>query len=249
MVIHLGAVPGEKYIGVECTIIPITVDAMLNGAVWLALDTFYLVIKDKEYHTTWLLYLQFRVFDCVYHYVLADVLIPIRCLCARSFSLCSRRLNIRLLGPVKRVTVTYNQNGVSRGIASIIFSKPDTAAKAAKELNGTLVDGRPMKVEVVVDATHAPQVPAPKPLSERVTQSKAQPKPATATKNTAAAGRRGRGRPRKAKNPSQRKKTAEELDAEMVDYFAGSENAPVGAETTNGTAPAANGDEAMAEIS
>ena len=42
--------------------------------------------------------------------------------------------------------LTYNQNGTSRGIASIIFNKPDTAAKAAKELNGLLVDGRPMKV-------------------------------------------------------------------------------------------------------
>lgn len=42
--------------------------------------------------------------------------------------------------------LTYNQNGSSRGIASIIFSKPDTAAKAARELNGLLVDGKPMKV-------------------------------------------------------------------------------------------------------
>lgn len=42
--------------------------------------------------------------------------------------------------------LTYNQNGTSRGIASIIFAKPDTAHKAAKELNGLLVDGRPMKV-------------------------------------------------------------------------------------------------------
>lgn len=42
--------------------------------------------------------------------------------------------------------LTYNQNGTSRGIASIIFNKADTAAKAAKELNGLLVDGRPMKV-------------------------------------------------------------------------------------------------------
>lgn len=42
--------------------------------------------------------------------------------------------------------LTYNQNGTSRGIASIIFGKADTAAKAAKELNGLHVDGRPMKV-------------------------------------------------------------------------------------------------------
>ncbi|CAG8103610.1 unnamed protein product, partial [Penicillium salamii] len=71
-------------------------------------------------------------------------------------------------GPVKRVMLTYNQNGTSRGIASIIFNKPDTAAKAAKELNGLLVDGRPMKIEVVFDASHAPVAPAAKPLTERI---------------------------------------------------------------------------------
>lgn len=49
-------------------------------------------------------------------------------------------------GPVRRVMLTYNQNGTSRGIASIIFMRADTAAKAAKDLNGLLVDGRPMKV-------------------------------------------------------------------------------------------------------
>lgn len=42
--------------------------------------------------------------------------------------------------------VTYNQNGTSRGVAALTFSRRDTAAKAAKELNGLLVDGRPMKV-------------------------------------------------------------------------------------------------------
>lgn len=79
--------------------------------------------------------------------------------------------------------LTYNQNGTSRGIASISFNKPETAGKAAKDLNGLLVDGRPMRVscrfvtpdrvlnfqiEVVLDAARAPEVPAPKPLGERV---------------------------------------------------------------------------------
>lgn len=50
--------------------------------------------------------------------------------------------------------LTYNQNGTSRGIASIIFNKADTALKAAKELNGLHVDGRPMKVRPTV-ATEA----------------------------------------------------------------------------------------------
>ncbi|KAI7969564.1 hypothetical protein EIK77_005194 [Talaromyces pinophilus] len=85
-------------------------------------------------------------------------------------------------------------------------------------------------------------------FSHSTSQPKAQPKPATATKNAPAGGRRGRGRPKKAKGPAQHKKTAEELDAEMEDYFVGSENAPAGAAATNGAAAAA-GDETMAEIS
>ncbi|KAL2865097.1 uncharacterized protein BJX67DRAFT_359244 [Aspergillus lucknowensis] len=155
-------------------------------------------------------------------------------------------------GPVKRVMLTYNQNGTSRGIASIVFSKPDTAAKAAKDLNGLLVDGRPMKIEVVVDASHAPEVPAPKPLGDRVAQGKSKPKPATAAKPTNATSGRGR-RARRAVARSNRPKakTAEELDAEMVDYFntAGDNGAP--ANTANGAPqqPAAGEDLGMAEIS
>jgi THO complex subunit 4 len=43
------------------------------------------------------------------------------------------------------VEIRYNQNGSSRGIADITFFKPEAATKAAKELNGMLVDKRPMK--------------------------------------------------------------------------------------------------------
>jgi THO complex subunit 4 len=49
------------------------------------------------------------------------------------------------VGNVKKVSLQYNQAGQSRGIADIMFSKPDSAAKAAKDLNGMLVDKRPMK--------------------------------------------------------------------------------------------------------
>lgn len=163
---------------------------------------------------------------------------------------------IKSAGPVKRVMLTYNQNGTSRGIASIVFSKPDTAAKAAKDLNGLLVDGRPMKIEVIVDASHAPAVPASKPLGDRVAQTKAQPKPATTAKTqNAKAGRGGRrarrGGGRAAGRP--KSKTAEELDAEMVDYFNTGENgAAPDANAAAGAAPqqpAAGEDLGMAEIS
>ncbi|KAL2786445.1 hypothetical protein BJX66DRAFT_30647 [Aspergillus keveii] len=156
-------------------------------------------------------------------------------------------------GPVKRVMLTYNQNGTSRGIASIVFSKRDTAAKAAKDLNGLLVDGRPMKIEVVVDASHAPEVPAAKPLGDRVAQGKSKPKPATNAKaaNTAA-GKKGRGRRPGPRTNRPKPKTAEELDAEMDDYFITSgDAAPAGAPAAVNGAPqqAAGDDVGMAEIS
>ncbi|KAJ6079103.1 hypothetical protein N7467_008856 [Penicillium canescens] len=158
-------------------------------------------------------------------------------------------------GSVKRVMLTYNQNGSSRGIATIIFGKADTAAKAAKDLNGLLVDGRPMKIEVVYDASHAPTAPAAKPLTERVAQ-KARPKSAAATKaksnqtNTQAneannenAKGRGKGAARRrGRNPGRGKpKTVEELDADMMDYFATDAPPAENAAPVNGAAPQANG--------
>lgn len=44
--------------------------------------------------------------------------------------------------------LTYGPNGTSRGIATIIFSKPGTANDAVVQLNGMLVDKRPMKVQL-----------------------------------------------------------------------------------------------------
>lgn len=82
--------------------------------------------------------------------------------------------------------LTYGPNGVSRGIATIIFSKPGSANDALVQLNGMLVDKRPMKVklaisaplmdhllispkiEVVLNASKAAAVPV-KGLGERVT--------------------------------------------------------------------------------
>lgn len=81
--------------------------------------------------------------------------------------------------------LTYGPNGVSRGIATIIFSKPGGASDALVKLNGMLVDKKPMKarhlrlprltirltpyqIEVVLDATRAPPPPPIKGLSDRI---------------------------------------------------------------------------------
>ncbi|KAF9253301.1 hypothetical protein DTO013E5_311 [Penicillium roqueforti] len=155
--------------------------------------------------------------------------------------------NVKSAGPVRRVMLTYNQNGTSRGIASIQFNRADTAAKATKELNGLLVDGRPMKIEVVYDASHVPVIPASKPLTERIAQ-KARPKSAAAPKAketktpTEKTNRRGKGpaRPRGRNAGRGKPKTVEELDAEMIDYFTNDAPPAEGTAPVNGTVPQAS---------
>jgi THO complex subunit 4 len=130
---------------------------------------------------------------------------------------------------------------------------------------------------VVVDASHVPEPAPAKSLAERVAYAtskrsgksdpltktsanpKAQPKSATATKKAVGKdGVKGRavskaGKPKRGRNSRPKPKTAEELDAEMTDYWGG--NNPSAVTTTtgtaaNGAAPAANaGEDAMEEIS
>ncbi|KAH0270316.1 hypothetical protein KCU91_g8145, partial [Aureobasidium melanogenum] len=152
------------------------------------------------------------------------------------------------VGPVKKVLLNYNKNGRSVGVATIIFSQAQSAAEAAKKLDSVKVDGKPMKIEVILGAKYAPAPAAPKSLGDRIQAPKAKkennkpksaaaaPKPATAgaagaTKASGRAGRKGRaGRPKP--------KTVEELDAEMSEYF--DPNAAAPAASTNGAAaPAA----------
>ncbi|KAI5863489.1 RNA recognition domain-containing protein [Durotheca rogersii] len=151
------------------------------------------------------------------------------------------------VGPIKRVELSYGPNSVSRGIATVTFAKLDGASKAFNALNGLLVDNRPIKIEIVVSAAKAAEIaPPPKTLTERISQPKAQPKSAASDKKKEAASKAAgsglRGRKRRARNARPAKKTAEELDSEMADYFeAGNQN-----ENANGGAPAAtNGDAPM----
>ena len=80
---------------------------------------------------------------------------------------------------------------------------------------------------------------------------KAQPKSAVPTKNNAAGagarGKGGRGAKKGARNPRPAKKTAEELDSEMADYWETGATNGGDAATTSGTAQPANGDANMDE--
>ncbi|RYP23274.1 hypothetical protein DL765_001183 [Monosporascus sp. GIB2] len=154
------------------------------------------------------------------------------------------------VGPIKRVEVSYGPGGVSRGIATVTFAQLDGASKAFNALNGILVDNRPIKIEIVVGGAKAAQVAPPaKTLTERITQPKAQPKSAANDKKKEAAGKaassgaRSRGGKKKPRNARPAKKTTEELDSEMADYFeSGNQQTN---ENANGGAPAAtNGGDA-----
>ncbi|KAG6064996.1 hypothetical protein E4U32_007872 [Claviceps aff. humidiphila group G2b] len=139
---------------------------------------------------------------------------------------------VQVVGPIKRVDLVYGPNSMSRGIANVSFHKSDGASKAYQKLNGLLVDNRPIKIEIVVGAAHVDKVlPAVKSLAERTAQPKqpkAQPKSAASTKgpNNGAA-KSGNGangaanKKRRGRNARPVKKTADELDTEMANYFSG----------------------------
>ncbi|KAG6049320.1 hypothetical protein E4U39_006207 [Claviceps sp. Clav50 group G5] len=136
---------------------------------------------------------------------------------------------VQVVGPIKRVDLVYGPNSMSRGIANVSFHKSDGASKAYQKLNGLLVDNRPIKIEIVVGAAHVDKVlPAVKSLAERTAQpkqSKAQPRSAASTNHGAAKSGNGANgaanKKRRGRNARPVKKTADELDTEMANYFSG----------------------------
>jgi len=112
-----------------------------------------------------------------------------------------------------------------------------------------LIDNKPVKVEVVV--ANADLIPQPKPLAARIAQPKAQPKSAATVKNTNGNKEGGAGKKKTRRGRSNRpvKKTLEELDSEMADYFASANTNDTNANNANGTssATAAGGDAPMEE--
>jgi len=159
---------------------------------------------------------------------------------------------VQSVGPIKRVELVYGPNSQSRGIANVSFRDVNGASNAFQKLNGLLVDGRPIKIEIVVGAAQADKIlPTAKTLAERTTQPKAQPKaqPKSAAadkKGAASKAKAGKAKKGRASSGRPTKKTAEELDLEMADYFVGNENT---GNTAAAPAPAATGNgEAMEEI-
>ncbi|KAI0762505.1 hypothetical protein C8Q74DRAFT_1290579 [Fomes fomentarius] len=127
------------------------------------------------------------------------------------------------VGPLKDVTLHYDAQGRSKGVAAVHFQRRGDGTKAYQQYNNRLIDGkRPMKIEIVVDPTK------PAPVASLASRVAPAPTVAATTEAAARAGgrpRRGRGGRRKANERPQ--KTVADLDAEMEDYTAS--NAPAAA--------------------
>ncbi|KAF9336061.1 hypothetical protein BG006_009851 [Podila minutissima] len=126
------------------------------------------------------------------------------------------------VGPLKKCTLMYDQNGKSTGTALVHFQRVGDAALAYQKFNTVPLDGKPMRIEIVMAPTAAHAVlpgQAPKSSNNSNNSNNNQSRPRQDRGNTRGRGARGG---RGARNSGSRKeapKTAEQLDAEMNDYM------------------------------
>lgn len=125
---------------------------------------------------------------------------------------------------MQAVSLSYNEKGNFRGIATIIFKSSKNATLAVEKYNNAPIDGgaTKLKLELVVD-------PSKKPLAARITanqpQAAAKAKPAASKKEQLKEKVKEKRKQIqqkkkaavKAKKPA--KKTVEQLDQEMSEYF------------------------------
>ncbi|KAI1318636.1 hypothetical protein EDD11_006137 [Mortierella claussenii] len=126
------------------------------------------------------------------------------------------------VGPLKKCTLVYDQHGKSTGTATVHFTRVPDAAIAMQKFNGVPLDGRAMKIELIVAPGAAQAVLAggrtPKaPAAGK--QAGNQKKKGAAAAAPARGGRRAARGGRKQGGTKRAPKTADQLDAEMSSYM------------------------------
>ncbi|KAF9927850.1 hypothetical protein FBU30_002813 [Linnemannia zychae] len=121
------------------------------------------------------------------------------------------------VGPLKKCTLMYDQKGKSTGTALIHFSRVGDAAIAMQKFNGVPLDGKPMKIELVI-APGAVQAALPTANTPRTPKAAGNQKQSQRGQG-ATRGGRGRGRNGGRQGEKKAPKTADQLDAEMNDYM------------------------------
>jgi THO complex subunit 4 len=134
------------------------------------------------------------------------------------------------VGGVGNIALSYNERGQFKGIATIIFKNNKSASLAVEKYNGAPIDGgsSKLKLELIIDPTKKPLTSriAPNAVAQPVAKSKAQALKARVQAAKARQGAKSKTdtkkkteKPKKAQKPKKVKKTVEELDREMLEYF------------------------------
>ncbi|XP_073828999.1 RNA and export factor binding protein 1 [Musca autumnalis] len=128
-------------------------------------------------------------------------------------------------GPLKKAAVHYDRSGRSLGTADVVFERRSDALKAIKQYNGVPLDGRPMSIQFLTDASAVTATRAPVRNNAGPSPNRRR-QPVGGNRRAGAAGggarrggpanrKPGGGGPRAANKPTP---TAEELDAELDAY-------------------------------
>ncbi|KAI0431011.1 hypothetical protein F5Y09DRAFT_306033 [Xylaria sp. FL1042] len=147
------------------------------------------------------------------------------------------------IGPVTKLELLYDRAGRSEGVAFVTYESRDHALDAIHEFNGANAKGQPIRLTIHASAPRRnPFDTASRPLAERITRPRSlspndrgidryvpeggrrshSPRPRRRGRRAGARRENGgesTGRP--AGRNGRPKKTQEELDAEMEDYFGG----------------------------
>ncbi|KAF9167226.1 hypothetical protein DFQ27_008989 [Actinomortierella ambigua] len=119
------------------------------------------------------------------------------------------------VGPLKKCTLNYDQNGKSTGTALVHFTRVGDASVAYQRFNGVPLDGKPMKIEILT----APVAPAPAPVPQQHAPRHTNNPSHQQRGGRGGAPRRGGRGGGRTSGPREVKKTADQLDAEMNDYM------------------------------
>ncbi|KAG0062685.1 hypothetical protein BGZ89_010470 [Linnemannia elongata] len=131
------------------------------------------------------------------------------------------------VGPLKKCTLMYDQKGKSTGTALIHFTRVGDAAIAMQKFNGVPLDGKPMRIELII-APGAVQAALPAANASRAPRAAGnnnnnnnnQRQPQRGQGAARGGDRAGRGRGRGGRQGEKKTpKTADQLDAEMTDYM------------------------------
>ncbi|CCH58064.1 hypothetical protein TBLA_0A02650 [Henningerozyma blattae CBS 6284] len=144
------------------------------------------------------------------------------------------------VGGVQRVLLSYNERGNSTGMATITFRNGDAADRAVKKFNGAPIDGgrSKLKLNLIIDPNQQPTkslsdrikaVPRQQNMRQQVQNRSRQGRPQRNDRQQGPQGQQGRGpnkRVAMVKNRAPRqkrekpvKKSLEDLDKEMAEYF------------------------------